>query len=820
MRRKYIILCVLLTSFIGIKAQRIDFDLSGRKTTEVTAPDFESWQIEETTFGKDITKSFGDIVVSIKSSTTLFSLRSGWYKAGITKDRLVNDGIHHDKSPQTTTDIILTVTGLHLGEHTLQAYHNNPDGICNGDISVSVNGKTVASGIKPSVRAVDKAHSAKSYIHFTGSSAVITYSSATDFYINSLEFDVPDAGDMAANPIPFDLDNHAKTNGDNISLKWSVAENGSDSQVLYFGEDSKSVDNGQCRIEKLSAKDSVFDIEGVNPLKKYYWRIDGIRNDKVCKGSVWMFQPRRLAFPGAEGYGKWAIGGRGGLVYHVTKLSDDGSEGTFRYGVLNVKGPRTIVFDVSGVITLTSRLTVSDSFVTIAGQTASGNGILFWNKPLGVASDGITRFIRLRLGGGDSWSGKGANENTSDGMGMAGNNNAIMDHCSIGWAIDEGFSSRNARNITLQHTLISEELNYAGHSHYVENGNRYVEHGYAATIGGGCPDGVGSYHHNLLAHNNGRNWSMSGGLLDGAYAGHHDMFNNVAYNWGSRTTDGGTHEGQFVNNYYKMGPSSIEKFLITADLEGTGKGTQSYFVSGNIRENTNGTLTVDQKNLRRQRTKNGQVVDWTVFRDKPFFESQAMIESAEAAYKNVLSDVGCNEPQLDKHDERMIRETLEGTSSTVGFYTHKKGLIDRESDSEGFNGLGILSETRPNDWDTDNDGMPDWWENAYGTDPNKADNNEDKDGDYYTNLEEYLNWMSCPHFHLEKGKVKINLNCYFSGYNKPSFSVNKVSDGASATIKDGIMTVKKGSAPTLFSVSVTASEGGVKLTRTFNSVDF
>jgi hypothetical protein len=102
-----------------------------------------------------------------------------------------------------------------------------------------------------------------------------------------------------------------------------------------------------------------------------------------------------------------------------------------------------------------------------------------------------------------------------DGIGMAGNNHAIMDHCSIGWAIDEGFSSRNARNITLQHTLISEELNYAGHSHYVEQSGRYVEHGYAATIGGGVPDGVGSFHHNLLAHNNGRNWSMGGGLVDG-----------------------------------------------------------------------------------------------------------------------------------------------------------------------------------------------------------------------------------------------------------------------------------------------------------------
>ena len=175
---------------------------------------------------------------------------------------------------------------------------------------------------------------------------------------------------------------------------------------------------------------------------------------------------------------------------------------------------------------------------------------------------------------------------------MAGNNHSIMDHCSVGWTIDEAFSSRNAKNITLQRTLISESLNYAGHNtQFIQQGH-HVEHGYAATIGGD----YGSYHHNLLAHNQGRNWSMSGGLSDGNYAGHHDMFNNVCYNWGGRATDGGTHQGQFVNNYYKMGPATTLTYLITADIEGTGGGTQAYYVNGNIRENKNGTLTTDAKN--------------------------------------------------------------------------------------------------------------------------------------------------------------------------------------------------------------------------------
>lgn len=149
--------------------------------------------------------------------------------------------------------------------------------------------------------------------------------------------------------------------------------------------------------------------------------------------------------------------------------------------------------------------------------------------------------------------------NGLDGMGMAGNDNAIMDHCSISWTIDEAFSSRNAKSLTLQRTLISEALNVAGHPNYSAG----TAHGYAATIGGGEMSAtlkVGSYHHNLLAHCEGRNWSLSGGLDGvGAYDGHHDVFNNVVYNWGGRATDGGSHEVNFVNNYYKMGPATTQR---------------------------------------------------------------------------------------------------------------------------------------------------------------------------------------------------------------------------------------------------------------------
>ena len=813
-QRRVLFLGALSLSMM-VQAQKIDLDQSGRNTTEVTMDNFSSWQVNELTANQSETKTFGNVKVTIQNSTSAYSLRSGWYKAAIANDKLINDGIHHDGSPKSATSITVTISGLSNGTHTLQAYHNNPEGLSGmGSINVAVNG-TKQTTVTPTSRAANTAASAKSYVTFSGTSATITYSSSTDFFINSLELDVTNADVLATSPSPADNDLHANADGGSIWLNWKVAASGSEGQKLYWGTDKNTIANGGGTCINLNSTSHSRQLTGLSPLKTYYWRIDNTKNGIVYRGEVWTFQPRRLAFPGAEGYGKWAIGGRGGQVYHVTSLADDGSYGTFRYGVTQLSGPRTIVFDVGGVITLKERLTINDPYITIAGQTAPGRGIMFKSSPLGVASDGITRFIRLRLGGGDSWSGSGANANTSDGMGMAGNNHAIMDHCSIGWAIDEGFSSRNSRNLTLQHTLISEELNYAGHSHYVEQSGRYVEHGYAATIGGGYPDGVGSYHHNLLAHNNGRNWSMSGGLSDGAYAGALDIFNNVCYNWGDRTTDGGTHEGNFVNNYYKMGPASTEKYLLTADLEGTGTGTQSYYVAGNIRENTDGSKTTNQSELRRQRATNGQVVNWTVFQSAPFFDSYATIESAEAAYKNVLSDVGCNLPELDNHDQRMVKETLSGSYSKTGYYTGKKGLIDRESDAEGFGGLNITTASRPSNWDTDKDGMPDWWEKAYGTNANSADHNSDLNGDNYTNLEEYLNWMADPHFTMS-GKITIDLATYFAGYTNARYQVVACAEGAVAGINGSTLTVYNGTASALFTVQVKATQDGVSLTRTFN----
>ena len=218
----------------------------------------------------------------------------------------------------------------------------------------------------------------------------------------------------------------------------------------------------------------------------------------------------------------------------------------------------------------------------------------------------------------------------------------------------------------------------------------------------------------------------------------------------------------------------------------------------------------------RMRIYDGKRVDWEVFRTEPFFPSYATIESAEAAYRNVLSDAGCNLPVMLNHDRRMVQETLNGTTSTTGYYTNKKGLIDREMDAEGFEGLDINPSERGEGWDTDCDGLPDWFEALKGTDASAANNNSDPDGDGYTDLEDYLNWMAAPHFTMENN-LEIELLPYFAGYTHPDFSVDSISDGLTSQLTEGRLTVSAtSSVPGLSTIHIKAEQGGVSLTRTFN----
>ncbi len=433
-----------------------------------------------------------------------------------------------------------------------------------------------------------------------------------------------------------------------------------------------------------------------------------------------------IAFPTAEGYGRFAQGGRGGRVIAVTNLDDSGP-GSLRAAV-EAEGPRTVVFEVSGLITLKSRLIVraANSQLTIAGQTAPGLGICLANYNFGIlgAHDVIIRYVRVRPG---NTSGM-----TLDGMGMASADNCIIDHCSISWTLDESFSSRGAKNITLQRTLISEALNDAGHKKYPPG----TQHGYAASIGGD----VGSFHHNLLAHCAGRNWSLAGGLdkaKGNSYAGRLDLRNNVVYNWKSRATDGGAHEVNFVGNFYKPGPATQFFYALNAQYGGF-PGTQRYYVAGNVMPG-HFTAAEVEKSRKTSTERGGRLPqDYSAWSDTEFFPPYVRTQTAEEAFVDVLANVGCNFPALDPHDQRVIGEVRSGTAAFKGSRTGLPGLPDSQDDVGGWDRYPEVH--RAADWDTDHDGMPDAWETAHGLDPKSAaDGGLDRDGDGYTNLEDYLN---------------------------------------------------------------------------------
>lgn len=854
MRRILLVFAILNVCLFANAQIKIDFDRDQNYTP--LAEGYTQWIIGDVTSssGSTSTEINGiTITLSWGDNTSAAQLTRNYWKDGMTKpyDKLVSDGIYFKDITSNSVAIDVEITGLPKGTHSIQAYHNNVDGYVGKilpPINVAVNDVDVLTDVEQTCRVQDRSESAKTYITFTVSSDTkatkITYytnpKSGVDyaskaFYINALEIgDIVNANNQAQNPSPANLDYHVNADS-GVELSWTAAE-GATSHIVYFGENEETVTNASTGGTTQSG--TSITKTGLSPLKRYYWRVDEVINGTAYKGEVWSFQPRRDAFPGAEGAGKYAVGGRGyngnGKVYHVTKLTDDGTVGTLRYGVENATEPTTIVFDVSGVIPLNERLNCSNPYVTIAGQTAPGIGVLVRDQPFGANSDeGVTRFMRFRYGHGDDWNGTSANQNVGNAAGLSGNY-AIMDHCLLGWGSDETFSSRGAKNITFQHSLIGESLNQNGHKNYYDEEPK-VQHGYAATIAGE----VGSFHHNLLAHNEGRNWSLGGGL-DGAnyYAGMKNIYNNVVYNWGGRATEGGTHNCHFVNNYYKKGPATTQNYILSADHEGAGKGTQEYYVKGNLRVSQDGkTVTQDAEGTTYRYTlKSGVTISWDTFVDSPdgfslmsypfYHIDKDNIEDTQAAFKNVLSDVGCNFQQLDNNEKRLIQETRDGTYTKTGSRSEKKGLIDKEGDSEGWNGLGMVEATRPGNWDVDQDGIPAWFETAMGWNDSAGNNNDDSDGDYWTDLEEYLNWVAVPHFYnmadgtvtaLETGtNHTITLADYFAGYTSPSYTVVS-NGGATTSISNGVLTYNfPANASKLATIQVKATQDGISLTRSFN----
>jgi hypothetical protein len=659
------------------------------------------------------------------------AVQTDWWKAGLVHDALMaSDGVFVDGP---NAGLRLTIRGLSAGKHSLATYHNSIWDNEVGPVDVVVNGKPAATALRPSRRVTNDADAAIAYVQFetTEGQAVVAEIRASAapttgeaalqrVILNGVELDSVDPSKKATKPSPLSGDEHVP---DRPTLAWQAAGSAVAHDV-YLGTNAEAVAVATRNSPEYRGRraESHFAADVADTFATYFWRVDEVHSaapSDVTKGDVWRFRVRHLAFPDAEGYGRFARGGRGGRVLKVTSLSDSGP-GSLRAAV-EAEGPRTVVFDVSGRIILKNRLGIRNPYLTIAGQTAPGKGICIANLNLGMLGthDVIVRYIRVRPG---DTSGL-----TLDGMGMASTDHSIIDHCSISWTQDEAFSSRGAKNITLQRTLISEALNVAGHKNY-EKGK---QHGYAASIGGD----IGSFHHNLLAHCAGRNWSLAGGLdKAGRHTARLDIRNNVVYNWSHRTTDGGAMQVNFVNNYYKPGPASRvfhvlmpERHLVHAF------GPQDYYVSGNVMEGRYGP----DEPLAGVIAPRSEPIE-SFLADKPFFEPHVDTQSADEAFADVLADVGCNVPALDDHDRRVIEETRSGTTTYKGSITGYPGLPDSQNDVGGWE--DYPEEHRPADWDTDDDGMPDSWEKEHGLNPSDVrDSQTDNNADGYTNLEEYLN---------------------------------------------------------------------------------
>jgi hypothetical protein len=768
----------LVAAALPVFSQEIKVDINdnNRPVNEGWDTAYTSWNTTNVWFsgGDVISNSFSGVTFIFRRvGPTGTALRPTRYAAGLTtagwNAKLVSDGIRLD--PPHITNIVgvstapgarieLTISNLAPGTHTLLTWHNTLENSFSGytfsPLNVYLNGTQIRTNLPVSNRVTNNADAAYSYLEFVSDGStdtVVTYEASTNFtvtdcnvYINGFELNTPDFKFKANKPVPAHDDEHVDADATkSVLLRWTPAAIAV-SHHVYFGPDSNAVKNATTASSEFLGNQTATNrlVTNLSSQFDYFWRIDEVdASSGVTKGDLWKFRIRRLAFPGAEGYGRFARGGRGGVVVKVTNLNDSGP-GSLRDAIKGNYGPRTIVFDVAGLITLESALVVSgaDRYITIAGQTAPGTGVCVRKNQLGVSGgdDLIIRFIRSRPGD--------IAGITLNGSGMAGVNHSIMDHCSVSWGIDEEISSRGAKNMTLQRVLISEALHIAGHKNYDPG----TSHGFAASIGGD----IASFHHNLLAHCEGRNWSLAGGLdASGYYAGKLDIFNNVVYNWRTRTTDGGAHQVNFVNNYYQAGPASTQARALNAQYGGF-PGTQQYYFEGNVMTpggaigtgfGTNnqaaGKMTSTENNGTLPENSNPPYSPWV---NQPFFPSYATIDEVTNAYKRVLSDVGCNLPQIDAHDTRIIHETINGTFTYSGSISGRPGLPDSQNDVGGWGNMYPMV-VRALDWDTDNDGLPDWWEEIHGLNPNSppgdfSDSNGDLNGDEFTNLEDYLNWLA------------------------------------------------------------------------------
>ena len=440
-----------------------------------------------------------------------------------------------------------------------------------------------------------------------------------------------------------------------------------------------------------------------------------------------------IAFPGAEGFAKDITGGRGGTVIKVTNLNDTGP-GSLR-NALNTSGKRYIIFEVSGTITLKSTLNIRSGDVTVAGQTAPGDGITIRDYPVYVDADNvIIRFMRFRMG-------DAANQE-ADALGGRFKKNIMIDHCSMSWSTDECVSFYANENTTVQWCLIGESLRNSVHGKGA--------HGYGGVWGGKNA----TFHHNLLAHHDSRNARL-GEEAGKAFAltDLTDIRNNVIYNWGSNSFYGGEAMNvNMVNNYFRLGPATLannsasKQGRILSIDKNKNAGTEVYdiwgkfYVNGNVVEghtnatNDNWTYGVyNQFHSSYGTVSEADKIKMRLAAPHNISNNTTTYDAAKA-YEQVLAYTGASLVR-DAVDLRIIENVKNKNFSFNGSNGSKNGIIDTQGDVGGWPELKSLPAPK----DTDGDGMPDDWETAKGLNPKIANANGKNLSTGYDNIEVYIN---------------------------------------------------------------------------------
>ena len=574
----------------------------------------------------------------------------------------------------------------------------------------------------------------------------------------------PEEGaDTVAPGVPEDVKLHSATET-SLSFQWKVTE-GADSYDWRLLEGSTEVQKGNVTVRNavvsgLTAGTTYrFSVRSVNAAGKSAWsgQVEaatagssvgpgpGPDNPDLSRYYGEFLVPEAeedgaaRAFPGAEGGGMWATGGRGGKVLHVTSLEDTSSEGTLRWAVTQ-NYPRIIVFDVAGVIELKSTLNINRNDVTIAGQTAPGDGICLKNYRLSInASNVVVRFIRCRMGDEKKTEDDAMNIMTHDNGQFK---NIIIDHCSLSWSTDECASFYGMNDFTFQWNIVSESLRNSIHGKGA--------HGYGGIWGGENA----TYHHNLLAHHDSRNPRIDHDYVS-TQKGPVSLVNNVIYNWGGNTCYGGesaNNDGVYkqynvINNYYKPGPATNRKKIWFIDPTtscsncsglGTGRIVPGHFyMDGNIMDGNSDMTSDNWKGTTAGSGVIQQIKAEAAF-TYPSNPSMVSLHDARNAFDAVLSYSGASFAR-DIIDERVTRETKEGTFTFTGSNGSSNGLIDTQGDVGGWPAYEGEAAN-----DSDADGMPDWFEDRFGLDKSSPADAQTKGLDMhgrYSNLEMYLHYI-------------------------------------------------------------------------------